>query len=492
MILAVACAAGFILADATETPAFFLQNLVVNNVVYNVAFRVNPITGRKLFPTEPDGVIRYENIDLNRAINNALFRTFRGGRPYDIYQNNDGQLPPKPYGTYWEFRVNIKEDPERIVVDRSTGEIYYTPDHYANWIKVRGPGGWPPPEQGGPPPWIVPRADLWNRPDLWLLPIGEIAVLTGGLSQKKHDGYGVPTGLQAFPPSTPSTHVLSSQTPVPTSFNVNGTKSFTAGGSFGYNRQLGNLLVGIEGDAAWKKFDASNSATITSNATYGPVFTCPLSTFCGVNNTFFPIIFGGSTIFPAQRTEFFSGQVGQNWDASVRARLGTFVTPSIMTYATGGVAFGNVNGSFSYSGTMSLCNSFFPPPTCTASFPISVTQTTTGADSWSETRVGWTAGAGVETSVGWGWKFRLEYRYTDLGTVSRNVPLTRTCSTLGNSPAACGLPGPAQPSGFVVIPNTGPAFVPISQQAAFQTLRFGIVYSFNGFDVGANLGGSWD
>jgi opacity protein-like surface antigen len=121
-----------------------------------------------------------------------------------------------------------------------------------------------------------------------------------------------------------------------------------------------------------------------------------------------------------------------------------------------------------------------------------VTQTTTGADSWSETRVGWTIGSGIETEIGGGWKVRLEYRYTNFGSFTRNVPLKRTCSTIGNSPAACGQPGPAQTPGFVAIPNTGPAFAHVTQQAAFQTLRFGISYSFNGFDLGANLGGSSD
>jgi opacity protein-like surface antigen len=301
----------------------------------------------------------------------------------------------------------------------------------------------------------------------------------------------VPQGLQLFPPSTPSTHTLSSQTSIPATFNVNGTQSFTGGGFIGYNWRFGNVVVGVEGDAAWKKFDASNSQTVVSTATYGPNFFCNGCTVPVAN-------------LPAQRTEMFSGQVGQNWDASLRARLGTFITPSLMTYLTGGAAFGNVNGAFSYSGRMDLCNAtIFNPstrtltgiPSCVTPADLStgsVTQTTTGADSWSETRVGWTIGSGIETELGGGWKVRLEYRYTDLGSLTRNVPLTRTCSTIGNSPAACGLPGPPQPAGFVAIPNTGPAFVTITQQAAFQTLRFGIAYSFNGFDLGANVGGSWD
>jgi opacity protein-like surface antigen len=333
----------------------------------------------------------------------------------------------------------------------------------------RGTAALPIPEE---PPYPSPLATV----NPWLVPVFQAVVVATGLSQKKRDGFSVPQPLLPFPPSTPSTHLLNTQTPVPSSFNVNGTQSFTAGGFVGYNWRFGNVVVGVEGDAAWKRFSASNSDTVVSTATYGPNFSCNGCTIPVAN-------------IPAERTEVFSGQVGQNWDASLRARLGTFITPSIMTYITGGAAFGNVNGSFSYSGAMSLCNSIFPTPPCTAdSFP-SVTQTTSGADSWSETRVGWTMGSGIETQLGGGWKVRLEYRYTDLGSIKRNVPLTRTCTEIGN-PGACG--GPGFIPGFVAIPNGSPTFVPITQQAAFQTLRFGIVYSFNGFDLGANLGGSWD
>jgi outer membrane immunogenic protein len=138
-----------------------------------------------------------------------------------------------------------------------------------------------------------------------------------------------------------------------------------------------------------------------------------------------------------------------------------------MTYVTAGVAFGNVNGSYNYSGiaTGERQNG-------------TVTLTTTAADSWSLTRVGWTAGTGLEMPVGGGWKMRLEYRFTDLGSFQRIVPLTRTCSSINFPPCGAGV-------------NPGPTVAPITQEASFQTIRVGLAYSFNGFDgidLGAFLG----
>ena len=67
-------------------------------------------------------------------------------------------------------------------------------------------------------------------------------------------------------------------------------------------------------------------------------------------------------------------------------------TPRVLLYATGGLAYGEVN-----------------------------TGETVGAlpaFSSNATNVGWTAGAGIEGAIGGGWTARLEYLYVDLGHVS--------------------------------------------------------------------------
>ena len=222
-----------------------------------------------------------------------------------------------------------------------------------------------------------PGTALVSRPVSPVDPLiggGAIAITAVGIAIKKHDGFSAPEPLLPFPPYGPSTHELASQTPVPGSFNVNGSQSFTGGGFLGYNKQFGNVVVGIEGDFAWKKFSASNSQTVISTATYGPA--------CfgvGCNS--------GAGSFAAQRMEMYSGQIGQDWDASLRARLGTLITPSTLLYLTGGPAAGRVSGAFSFSGKMNQCG-YVASTSCATPADLTdllFTQSTTGAGSWSET-----------------------------------------------------------------------------------------------------------
>jgi outer membrane immunogenic protein len=265
-----------------------------------------------------------------------------------------------------------------------------------------------------------------------------------GIATDPHDTITVPQGSASpFPLTNADGFQLGRSSAVPPAFVVEGSKSFTAGGIVGYHWQYGGFVLGFEGDVAWKKFGASNSETTQSFADY-------------------PAIFLTET---AQRVENFSGRVGQDWDASLRARFGTFITPTTLTYLTGGFAIGGVNGAFGYLGSVCDLDCGY------------VNHITTGADSWRDTRIGWTIGSGVETAIGGGWKVRAEYRYTDLGSFTHDVALTRTCS--GIAAVVCG-----------TTPNAGPAFAPVYQQASFQTVRLGLVYSFDGLDLGGFIGAS--
>jgi outer membrane immunogenic protein len=102
-------------------------------------------------------------------------------------------------------------------------------------------------------------------------------------------------------------------------------------------------------------------------------------------------------------------KVALDWFGTARARAGVLVTPTTLLYATGGLAFGGINAS----GTITDACFTGRPPACTpASWGFSNTTT----------RLGWTAGAGVEGAVpnttNWTWK--LEYLYLNLGSVSGN------------------------------------------------------------------------
>jgi outer membrane immunogenic protein len=212
----------------------------------------------------------------------------------------------------------------------------------------------------------------------------------GGVSQMAQ-GFAEP-GAHLFPLTcgcVPSSFFVET----PFSFDGNKT-SWTAGTFLGYRVQFGSVVAGIEGD-----YNAKNAtAAYTASA----------------RNSF--------------RTETFAASAGQGWDSSIRGRLGWLVTPWTMIYGTGGVAFGRVTGTFGYTASEidSACSS------CAY---------VNGGGIWSTVRTGATAGGGVETlfSTGLGpfpsMTLRLEYRYTDLGTFSENVPLHTFCADNCSSPS---------------------------------------------------------
>jgi len=215
----------------------------------------------------------------------------------------------------------------------------------------------------------------------------------GGVSQMAQ-GFAEP-GAHLFPLTCgcfPSSFFVET----PFSFDGNKT-SWTAGTFLGYRVQFGSVVAGIEGDFNGKNATAAYTASAT--------------------NSF--------------RTETFTASASQGWDSSIRGRLGWLVTPWTMIYGTGGVAFGRVTGTFSYTASEI-------DPTCSFSSCAYVN----GGGTWSTVRTGATAGGGVETllSTGFGpfpsMTLRLEYRYTDLGNFSENVPLHTFCNGTCTSPSS--------------------------------------------------------
>ncbi len=93
------------------------------------------------------------------------------------------------------------------------------------------------------------------------------------------------------------------------------------------------------------------------------------------------------------------------WDASLRARAGYVVTPSVLVYATGGAAVLRIEST---STCGSAINTFCQPNIVGG--PLVMTH--------AKTRLGWTAGGGLETMLGSNWLARAEYRYADFGTYS--------------------------------------------------------------------------
>ncbi|HEY3677844.1 MAG TPA: outer membrane protein [Bradyrhizobium sp.] len=162
-------------------------------------------------------------------------------------------------------------------------------------------------------------------------------------------------------------------------FTTAGTSNLdgvVGGGQIGYNWQTQNWVWGLEADIQGTGERGSRD------------ITCPI----GVCTPPFGVIavFPGPAI-PATLTQ----QI--DWFGTVRARGGLLVTPRVLLYATGGLAYGGVNTSETIGG-----------------FGFSNT----------DTRVGYTVGAGIEGAVGGDWTAKLEYLYVDLGRTSGSFATT--------------------------------------------------------------------
>ncbi len=142
------------------------------------------------------------------------------------------------------------------------------------------------------------------------------------------------------------------------------------GGQIGYNWQVQNWVWGLEADIQGSDEKGSR------------VFSC-LATFCSPPANVAPLV-GSIPVTLTQKID---------WFGTVRGRVGLLATPRVLLYATGGLAYGGVNTSE----TIGVV-------------PVGF--------SASDTRVGWTVGAGIEGAISGNWTAKLEYLYMDLGTTS--------------------------------------------------------------------------
>jgi outer membrane immunogenic protein len=94
---------------------------------------------------------------------------------------------------------------------------------------------------------------------------------------------------------------------------------------------------------------------------------------------------------------------------TLRGRLGYLVTPGLLLYGTGGLAYGRAEASTAISQTNNDC--VFAPGAC-------VQTTSATAGTFSGTRVGWTVGAGAEWMLWDNWSAKVEYLHYDLGSVT--------------------------------------------------------------------------
>lgn len=206
-------------------------------------------------------------------------------------------------------------------------------------------------------------------------------------------------------------------------------QGFLGGAQAGYNYQIGNRWVfGVETDFQGGSIKGSSSASNTTSINLLP----------------FPA--GGPNLWPVTGNMSASEQV--NWYGTLRGRAGYLVpNTDLLLYGTGGLAYGQVKSSLCYSGGF-----------------LADAALGFGGSNWngcansSTVKFGWTAGAGVEYHIVGNWTAKLEYLFTDLGSVSTDL----------SAPAFRNSNG----SGGRTVSATN------SQDVLFQTIRAGVNYHF--------------
>jgi outer membrane immunogenic protein len=144
---------------------------------------------------------------------------------------------------------------------------------------------------------------------------------------------------------------------------------FAGGGQIGANFQINQLVLGIEADADY----LSNKTTVTGTDPTGinsnqHVFTLP----------------------------FFS---------TVRGRIGV-AADRVLFYATGGLAMGEYQVQR------------------TQLTGVAGTAVAGTVENYSDLRLGWTGGAGIEVALSDNWTAKVEYLYADLQTLTYTFPIS--------------------------------------------------------------------
>lgn len=155
----------------------------------------------------------------------------------------------------------------------------------------------------------------------------------------------------------------------------------TGGLHVGYNQQFSNIVVGIEGDYDWSGMDGSGGSAIDPK---------------------------DGTLRPGQVLDTTPQQlrVSSSIDflASIRGRVGIANGP-VLFYGTGGVAWTGYNASAT-------------SPEGEADPRDGDPSNESGTYSWSDDRIGWVAGGGVEVQVTENMTIRLEAMHYDFGSVT--------------------------------------------------------------------------
>lgn len=155
---------------------------------------------------------------------------------------------------------------------------------------------------------------------------------------------------------------------------TNSPSGFIGGLQAGYNWQVSNIVLGLEGDVNF----------LTGNSSRSFLFPGPA---------------------PAAG-DLFTTKAKSNFLATVRGRLGVTFDRALL-YATGGLAIGTIKTTDSITVTAGT-----------------VLETTSNSTS----RAGWTVGGGLEYAFTNNWSAKIEYLYVDLGRFDTSIPCVVACA----------------------------------------------------------------
>ena len=151
---------------------------------------------------------------------------------------------------------------------------------------------------------------------------------------------------------------------------------FLGGGQIGYNHLQDQFLMGLEGDFQGARIAGAGGHSGSAAST---VVNFPVATY-------------------ATSVE---DEKAIDWLSTLRGRVGYLITPSLLGYATGGLAFGGVTGQTSINQNL-----------------VSVVpnlQASNAVGRYANVQFGWTVGAGMEWMFSPDLSLKAEYLYYDLG-----------------------------------------------------------------------------
>ncbi|MEF3365855.1 outer membrane beta-barrel protein [Methylocystis sp. 9N] len=163
--------------------------------------------------------------------------------------------------------------------------------------------------------------------------------------------------------------------------------SFIGGGQIGYDWQFsGGLLAGVEADIQGVAAGNNNTALTTLAPT--------------------PLTAQGLNLLTSVTSSKALDYLG-----TVRGRLGYLITPTLLAYATGGLAYGGATSTTSFFQTV--------PNDLPGFLLLGASQ-----GRYAQTRVGWTVGGGLEWMFWPQWSAKIEYLFYDLGSAAYPVAVT--------------------------------------------------------------------